>query len=443
MRREVWARCRGSPASGSNSATICMPRRSIARWRTGQVLPGQAFAGRRRRRPGSRAAHLRPEGVPTPAIASCSITSSGMGFDRVRALIVPHHRWACRSALSVGPEGECALIDRYLDRRASFQVRPTRRRRRSSTRTAGRSLALDIYDAQSPRPCAGVVGQRRVQRGAVQKASWRARFGEADPTPIKANRRCSTSFAATSSRKQQPRRATPDTHRGLSRKTVAWSKIMLHDEARPDGAGPRRRKAREGRARHAWAKGHERDHRPPGRDAGWSARDGVSIAHEIELECPFENMGAQVVREVSKQTNEVAGDGTNDGHRARGRDGATGACLPGRWGEPGRARARPGGSRHRGDRRPASAAPRPVSGLRGRRGPWLIIAANDEATGGLVAEATRACRPAPGSCQRGVRQPPSQTIAGSGRRHGLRPRLPVPSHGHRHREDAGGARQSR
>src|SRR5271170_7629225 len=40
------------------------------------------------------------------------------------------------------------------------------------------------------------------------------------------------------------------------------------------------------------------------------SRDGVSIASEIELECPFENMGAQVVREVSMQTNVVAGDGT-------------------------------------------------------------------------------------------------------------------------------------
>ena len=40
------------------------------------------------------------------------------------------------------------------------------------------------------------------------------------------------------------------------------------------------------------------------------SRDGVSIAHEIELECPFENMGAQVVREVSMKTNEIAGDGT-------------------------------------------------------------------------------------------------------------------------------------
>jgi chaperonin GroEL len=40
------------------------------------------------------------------------------------------------------------------------------------------------------------------------------------------------------------------------------------------------------------------------------SRDGVSIAAEIELEDPFENMGAQVLREVSKQTNDVAGDGT-------------------------------------------------------------------------------------------------------------------------------------
>ena len=40
------------------------------------------------------------------------------------------------------------------------------------------------------------------------------------------------------------------------------------------------------------------------------SRDGVSIASEIELPDRFENMGAQVVREVSYQTNEVAGDGT-------------------------------------------------------------------------------------------------------------------------------------
>ena len=38
--------------------------------------------------------------------------------------------------------------------------------------------------------------------------------------------------------------------------------------------------------------------------------DGVTIAKEIELEDPFENMGAQLVKEVSVKTNDVAGDGT-------------------------------------------------------------------------------------------------------------------------------------
>jgi len=38
--------------------------------------------------------------------------------------------------------------------------------------------------------------------------------------------------------------------------------------------------------------------------------DGVTIAKEIELEDPFENMGAQLVREVSSKTNDVTGDGT-------------------------------------------------------------------------------------------------------------------------------------
>ncbi len=39
-------------------------------------------------------------------------------------------------------------------------------------------------------------------------------------------------------------------------------------------------------------------------------KDGVSVAKEIELECPFENMGAQLVKEVASKTNDDAGDGT-------------------------------------------------------------------------------------------------------------------------------------
>ena len=38
--------------------------------------------------------------------------------------------------------------------------------------------------------------------------------------------------------------------------------------------------------------------------------DGVTIAKDVELEDPFENMGAQLIREVATKTNDVAGDGT-------------------------------------------------------------------------------------------------------------------------------------
>ena len=49
-------------------------------------------------------------------------------------------------------------------------------------------------------------------------------------------------------------------------------------------------------------------------DKKWGAptitNDGVTIAKEIELEDPFENMGAQLVKEVATRTNDIAGDGT-------------------------------------------------------------------------------------------------------------------------------------
>ena len=39
-------------------------------------------------------------------------------------------------------------------------------------------------------------------------------------------------------------------------------------------------------------------------------KDGVAVAKEIELEDKFENMGAQMLREVASKTNDIAGDGT-------------------------------------------------------------------------------------------------------------------------------------
>src|SRR3989344_5940511 len=49
-------------------------------------------------------------------------------------------------------------------------------------------------------------------------------------------------------------------------------------------------------------------------DKKWGApavlHDGVSVAKEVELEDPFENMGAQLVKEAASKTNDLAGDGT-------------------------------------------------------------------------------------------------------------------------------------
>src|SRR5690606_6575063 len=49
-------------------------------------------------------------------------------------------------------------------------------------------------------------------------------------------------------------------------------------------------------------------------DKGWGAptvtKDGVTVAEEIQLENPYEQMGAQLVREVASKTSDVAGDGT-------------------------------------------------------------------------------------------------------------------------------------
>src|SRR5262245_14626047 len=48
-------------------------------------------------------------------------------------------------------------------------------------------------------------------------------------------------------------------------------------------------------------------------DKGWGSpkitKDGVTVAEDIELEDPFENLGAQLVKEAASKTNDVAGDG--------------------------------------------------------------------------------------------------------------------------------------
>src|SRR5215470_6231654 len=86
-------------------------------------------------------------------------------------------------------------------------------------------------------------------------------------------------------------------------------KMMLHDEAAREALGRGVAKLTRAVAATLGPRGMNAImDRPIGTPI--VSRDGVSIADEIELECPFENMGAQIVREVSRQTNDVAGDGT-------------------------------------------------------------------------------------------------------------------------------------
>jgi chaperonin GroEL len=121
------------------------------------------------------------------------------------------------------------------------------------------------------------------------------------------------------------------------------------------------------------------------------SRDGVAIASEIELEDPFENMGAQVLREVSRQTNEVAGDGTT-----------TAIVLAEALVSDGLTRLANGGNAVELVRGLEIGSERIIGALRERAIPVTkedqvravaAIAANDERIGDLVAEALRRAGP--------------------------------------------------
>ena len=66
-------------------------------------------------------------------------------------------------------------------------------------------------------------------------------------------------------------------------------------------------------------------------DKKWGAptitNDGVSIAKEIELEDPYERVGAELVKEVAKKTDDVAGDGTTTATVLAGRSCARGCAT--------------------------------------------------------------------------------------------------------------------
>jgi len=122
------------------------------------------------------------------------------------------------------------------------------------------------------------------------------------------------------------------------------------------------------------------------------SRDGVSIAAEIELPDKFENMGAQILREVSMQTNEVAGDGTT-----------TATVLADALVQKGLARMAAGENPVELVHGLEAALSRVIETLRARARPLrgsaeiravaTIAANNDPATGALVAEALERAGP--------------------------------------------------
>ncbi|MDP6954934.1 MAG: TCP-1/cpn60 chaperonin family protein, partial [Planctomycetota bacterium] len=125
-------------------------------------------------------------------------------------------------------------------------------------------------------------------------------------------------------------------------------------------------------------------------DKGWGAptvtKDGVSVAEEIQLADPYEQMGAQLVKEVASKTSDVAGDGTTTATLLTrsildaGLKAITAGAAPARV----TAALRAGRS---AVTEALVAASKPVSGSAEIAQVATISANNDTATGALIAEA--------------------------------------------------------
>ena len=151
-------------------------------------------------------------------------------------------------------------------------------------------------------------------------------------------------------------------------------------------------------------------------------KDGVTVAKEIELEEPFENMGAKMVREVATKTNDIAGDGTTtatvlaeaifaEGLKAIGTPAPTPMVIQARYRQ---------GRRGRGGQEALESMAKPVKNSRRTRSPSIArsISANGDA------HHRRVCSPMPSrrSVSDGVvtveEAKGMDTDVGGGRRHG-------------------------
>ncbi len=116
-------------------------------------------------------------------------------------------------------------------------------------------------------------------------------------------------------------------------------------------------------------------------------KDGVTVAKEIELEDKFENMGAQMVKEVASKTSDVAGDGTTTATVLARQSIAEGVKAGRRWPRPDDPQAR-----HRqGGRQRSSASsktfPKPTKDPKEIAQVGTISANNDSTIGDIIAEA--------------------------------------------------------
>ena len=170
-------------------------------------------------------------------------------------------------------------------------------------------------------------------------------------------------------------------------------------------------------------------------------KDGVTVAKEIELEDKFENMGAQMVKEVASKTSDVAGDGTTTATVLAQAIFREGIKLVAAGHEPDGAQARHRQGR-RGDRRRAEEAVEADQGLRRRSPRSAPSRANSDTTiGEIIAEAMNKVGKEGVITVEEAKAP--RDDARGGRGHAVRPRLPLALLRHRSGAHGGGARGRR